>query len=578
MAIVILYLEPHELNEGVFSTASISNSYPLLIEEHPINHTPTMTLPSERMEGNKAPNWQDDRLPYRTSHKQVRPHRVMRAVEASFSTDMYNRLWFIPNPVDFGYILTDTQETFYVWNAYFVDKYCNTITYSDTDQFSVDGWTAPFNLPTLGLLEYTATAYADGLFQFNVTGTWSFTDEDLIGSFVGARVALFSYTPLWNKMEEELEWSTDILQSVNGKEQRVQARRIPRQSFTFTFFIPDEQTQSIFESLLFQWQKRAFGIPIWGEAELHTKNINAGDAAITVDTAYADFQDNGVAVVWQTGSKYEMVRISTVSPTSLSLQFPLTQTFTGVKYIIPVKVCFVKGKISWKPTPDETATVKASFTVVEPNNISTTYVPQATLGPSGDALPILIPPSLTRKSQKKSSDSESIRLDYEIGEFLIYSDTLFSREKQSIRVRKETKKDCWYHRELLWYLTGRQKPLLVPSNRRDFFLATTVLSSDFIFEVEGDYMAKNYQTNNWRNRVMFRYTDGTYIAREIFGITLNGNNSQIEMTDTLGRTTAPGECTICWLDKVRLFDDSVKIKWEQVGIMESTFDVIQIED
>jgi len=125
----------------------------------------------------------------------------------SFLDDFYYRIHVYPNPLDFGYILNEVEDTFEVWNAYFVSKTCSAINQVNGDEFTLDGLTAPFTLDALGNTIYTITAPMDGSPEFEASIFFDFAESQAYTDIIitGTRIVLFPWRPK-TPLSESLEW------------------------------------------------------------------------------------------------------------------------------------------------------------------------------------------------------------------------------------------------------------------------------------------------------------------------------------------------------------------------------------
>jgi hypothetical protein len=481
---------------------------------------------------------------------------------STFLNDYYYRIYVIPATFDLGPIISQVQEEFVVWNAYFEDKTCTVINPVNGDEIELAGLTAPFILKALGYTTYTITVPADeGSPQFETILTFDFgADDQPFVTITGTRIVLFPFKPL-TPMDESLEWLTDILQAKDGSEQRISLRQTPRQGFGLSCRFESHQDQARLDALLFATQKRAWGLPIWSEAVIHTTTITDGATTVTVDTTNADFRDDSLAVIWKSETENEVIRIDTVSAGTLNLQTPVAGTFTGNKFILPCRIAQMNTSINRKDAPGSGSTADFGF-IVRDNVLLTGYT-AATIYKS---LPVLTQATYVNSGeQEKSSDADIIISDYETGPFDIYSDNLFNKNTQSHLFKGFTKAVCWNNRKFIHSLLGQQGVVWIPSFKDDMILTDTIAPTDNAFSIQNIGLAEHMGLNVLRTHLAFIFTNGTMLFREIMGITESGDDEIISINTTLGVEVPVGGCKICFLDKYRLNSDRVDIKWQYMG-------------
>ena len=492
----------------------------------------------------------------------------------SFLNDYYYRIHLIPSVIDFGYIMSDVEETFIIWNAYFIAKNCSLITKANESEYSLSGLTAPFILSALEMTEYTVTAPTDGAPEFEATITFDFgVDDDYVIEYLsGIRIVLFGWCPKV-PMTEYLEWLTDIITARDGSEQRISVRRTPRQGYQITVRFETEQEQAAYEALMFKSQKRAWGFPIWTEWVIHTGTISAGASTITVDTTNADFRDDSLGIIWKSPTDYEIIKIATVAAGSLALSTVMQGTFTGEKYIMPLRITQMNQAVKRKITPDGDAEASVNF-VVKDNALLTSYVAATTY----KGLTVITKAAYVDGSLDETSDADIIISDYDTGEFLLYSDSDYNKITQSHLFKNFTKAECWAHREFIHSLLGQQGTVWIPSFKDDMILTDAIGVADMSFRIENIGLADNMELNALRTDVAFVYPDGSMILREITGITESGDEEIISIDLALGVEINPGDVQICFLDRYRLVSDKVKFEWETMGRNENQVDFLRVRE
>jgi len=474
----------------------------------------------------------------------------------TFVDDYYYRIHVDPMRLNFGAIISPLQEELLVWNAYFVPKTCAEIIEFNGDEWELTGETPPFELAPLGHTIFTLDLPLQGSATFEGSITFNFADaNEPIVVISGTRLILFAWRPQ-AELSETLEWLTDILTSKDGSLQRICLRQAPRQRFRLPLLIESDQEQARLDAALFSWQKRAWGLPIWPEMVIHTATITADDTVIAVDTTNADFRDAGLAVIWQSPTQAEVIQVETVAADSLTLSSPVQGTFTGRKLIMPCRIAQMSAPTSRQIHSAGPAIIEAFFAVKD-NVLLTGYTPPVTY----KGLPVLTEATAVDPTQRKSSDGDTILTDYETGDFQYFSDSEFNIRLQSHLFYNDTKAAAWQFRLFLHSLYGRQGAVYIPTHKNDLSLAEGFGSSDTSFNIENIGLADNMGLNALRTDLAFIFPDGTPLYREITGIVDSGSEEIVSIDSSLGVAVEPGDCMICFLDKVCLAADDVELIW-----------------
>lgn len=479
----------------------------------------------------------------------------------SFLDDYYYRMHVTPADFAFGAIMAEQVETFIVWNAFFVPVTNSSISETFPDEFELAGETPPYTYKALEYSTYTITVPKEGSASFEASIAFDFGSAgERTVTLSGVRLIVFSFAPMW-PVREGLEWFTDIITPRDGigSEQRRSVRSVPRQSFTLSVPLKTTKEQSRFDAALFGWQKRMFGLPVWTEKVLHTADIAATATTITVDTTNADFRDDSYAVIWKSLTEYEAVKIETVAAGSLTLETPVVGTFTGNKFIMPLRITQVTQTVRRQNPVAGFMQADLNFAVKD-NVLLTGFVADVTY----DGLPVLqVGSKQVGGSPKESSiDSDSFSQDYDSGDFDFFSDSEFNMIAQSWGIVNENRAACWQFRLLLHSLFGRQGTIYVPTYKEDLTQAEVIGAADTSFQIENIKLAENMTFNTLRNHLAFIFPDGTHIYKEITGIVEHDEDIEIISIDSaLGVEVAVGGCMISFLDKCRLASDSLEIEW-----------------
>ncbi len=377
-----------------------------------------------------------------------------------------------------------------------------------------------------------------------------------------ANIPVFSFAPLLG-MKETLEWKTDIIRSRDGSEQRMSTRSVPRQGFQIDSYIGDEQEQAYLEAFLFRSQKIRCYFPVWSELTEHTDTIAVDSTTITLDTNYADYRDNSYALIWQSHDSFEKIHISSVSSDHLTLGTGTESTWTGTKWIMPLRLAYFEGATKNGETADGYSSFSCFFTVND-NVLLTGY----TAGTTYNSLTVLTDATLEDGEREVEIDADMIFTDYGLHSFRGESDSDFNIYVQGHVFRNITRETCWDFREFLHSIYGRRVPVWIPSFKEDIVQIGTIGSSDTTFSIEDVGWGLRMQFNTLRTHLAFVFPDGTFIFREITNIeyeqTTSGSTSDtITIDSTLGVEVAPGDCEICFLDKCRLTEDKIEIEWDE---------------
>lgn len=382
---------------------------------------------------------------------------------------------------------------------------------------------------------------------------------------------IFPYPPLL-EVEETLETYSQVLKAMDGSEQRIAPRPTPRQGFNFSIFLNSIDEQAKLEAMLFGWQKHYWGLPIWPEKTLHTATITAGASSITVDTSYADYRDDTLAIIWKSITEYETVLISTVAAGSLSLTGTVQNTYTGSKFIMPCRLAQMVSVENATWLSQAQSRHDFMFLIVD-NLLLNSYTPDTTY----NDIEVLTEAGLLESGQNVESDGDLTVQDYRVGGFEYFSYSDYNVINRPRKRRFVTKEDFWNYRLHLHSLYGRQNVVWYPTFKPDLRHVVTIGSSDTTIEIANVGLVDNMGLNSLRTHLAFLLPDGTQIYREITDIQDSNGNEEVTIDSALGQEIAVGGCNISFLDKCRSASDKFSLRWLSSGEMESLVNFIVVK-
>lgn len=475
----------------------------------------------------------------------------------SFLNDYYYRIHVVPAAFEFGAILNPLEEDVMVWNAWFISKICTTINETNPEEFEWSGLTPPFSLPALGYTYFTLNISDVGSVEFIAALEWVFPGESPEVTMTGTRLRLFPFDPRVPQ-QESYEWATNILRAKIGTEQRISTRWIPRQGFNFNVYLKNEQEQARLDALLFTWAKRAWGIPLWTEWQKHEATINVDDEVIYFDTDYYDFRDSSYGMIWQGFDAYEVFKILTIdSGGGVTLDAPIRNTWSGTKWIMPLRVGHMFSPSQLRETADGYGEFSCKFIISDNRLISPYVAPVTYLG-----LPVL-PPSIEEDGLDVNIEADMRFMDLDVYRFITYSDSTYNIIGQDHVFRNEGIEECWNFKQFLFYLKGRLNTVWRPTYKHDFVIQEKIGAADQVIKIDAVGWAENMGDNDLRTHVAFVFPDGSLMLREMTGLdTAEGYNS-LSIDTALGIEVFPGEAEISLVDLCRLTSDKVNLTWEE---------------
>jgi hypothetical protein len=370
------------------------------------------------------------------------------------------------------YILVETERSFTIWNAFIDDDgVCTDIDVDYPDELEVVTGTGdiPYTLYSLWVWTLDFVIPVEGSVKITVVialnfGALGIPDVDVEIT----RLAVFPWEFLV-PMKEQLVYGTQVTPSRDGTEQRISHRPVPRQAIIGKTYYDNEHNQSMLDTVLARWHKRSFGVPMWQYAIVVEGTITADDDEILMDTAYADYRDASLAIIWQETTGYEIVTIATVESDRLTLESPVQATWIGVKWIMPLRVAFLRPNIERPAYPGGYGYLNSHFLIVDNDQITGYVAPQTYKG-----RPVLTTPSIVEDDETVQQDSDAVFVDYDLHEFTMLSDSDENIVVIPHTFRIEGRQECWEFRQFLDYIRGKQGSFWRPTFKNDLTLMEQV--------------------------------------------------------------------------------------------------------
>nr|DAJ68790.1 MAG TPA: hypothetical protein [Caudoviricetes sp.] len=251
----------------------------------------------------------------------------------NYYSDLYKRIIVIPHTVNLGAISTDQTFKVQVWNANKSAVKLLSVSVVGGDGIELNGPTSgTFN--ALALKKWTVKVGMQGTPVIDCVVTFNFLGKSPVTlRITGSRSTDWSFMPDWSEdVTENLEWLTRVHQSVTAAEQRIARRLSPRRTFEFKVSFSEVERQQ-FESALYAYGSRVWSLPIFTDCARLLQPVQQGAVELPINTVGYDFAVGGRAIL-MTGSNKEMVEITALEPSKITVKRPIVgnydQSFTAI--------------------------------------------------------------------------------------------------------------------------------------------------------------------------------------------------------------------------------------------------------
>lgn len=251
----------------------------------------------------------------------------------NYYSDLYKRIIVIPHTVNLGSISTDQTFKVQVWNANKSAVKLLSVSVVGGEGIELVGPTSgTFN--ALALKKWTVKVGMQGAPVIDCVVTFNFLGKNPVTlRITGSRSTDWSFMPDWSEdVTENLEWLTRVHQSVTAAEQRIARRLSPRRTFEFKVIFSEVERQ-LFESALYGYGSRVWSLPIFTDYARLLQPVQQGAVELPINTVGYDFSVGGRAIL-MTGSNKEMVEITALEPSKITVKRPIVgnydQSFTAI--------------------------------------------------------------------------------------------------------------------------------------------------------------------------------------------------------------------------------------------------------
>lgn len=504
----------------------------------------------------------------------------------TYSDIFYNRIWVIPPSIDLTGAPSNFSTTVSVWNSYFVQKTMTGVTPTNITGVNFSP-TVPHTFKPLEIQNYNFALNSSAPASINGNYQFIFSDaEDPYLLVSGVLSVTMPFFHDWNDVcVERIAYSTDITESKSGKEQRRRLRKYPRRQIEYKTLIADGSDEKrnalqrvLFHNTMLFGRNKTWLAPIVQDATFLTENVNSGATTINVNTQYYDYAVDGYVLLYKSFDYYEVVRIDSLTSSSITLVAPTVKDFLAGTKICPMRQAIFS---------EETSSGEVIVYQAEDHTLSWDILVQD----SADQKKTVYVPAYiykgfdvwTQTSDFSDSNAMEIynpqrRLDAGYGLFDIDSRYKVTKERTDIKVLLKSKQEISVFMGFLDYRVGKLKAMWVPTFSNDFQIAQDGNSADTTIKVVSTGYSLFVNQADVRKDIMFVKTDGTRLFRRIEGSIDNGDGTEtISVDSSLGFDfTANDFSYICFLRLVRQDSDVTEISYITTDYAQSGLKVVDV--
>jgi len=370
-------------------------------------------------------------------------------------------------------------------------------------------------------------------------------------------VYVLDVPPNWERgVTERLEWSTNILKSREGYEQRFSLRVVPRQTIEYDFLVYKSQLQK-FRMQLQGSQGGDWIVPVWFNMQKLPASVSFGSSSVSIETTQHEWEAAEYALIYSDPTRYEAVPIATVSPTGITLQTPLTKDWGVGSWVVPAKLAHLTGTIELSALTPEvfTGRIQAQF-----NQFTTPVLsPHQVL----NGKPYLDHEPNWVAARKASWQRNTGVIDYGVGNIVTYDLNGFSETVRDFEYLTHERSSIHELRSFLYQIKGKWKGFYVPTYTNDLTLVTNQINAvDTTIQVEHTYFSENLLSRILTMYIQVRTKSGGQIITRIVNFSSTSSTETLYLETAFGTTVQKSNIErICFVFVTRLDADVVEFNW-----------------
>jgi len=479
--------------------------------------------------------------------------------------DFFENYHVIPRSFDLGNILSDQSIAMDVFSGFRKTEG----SWTGFTNNAGDGTTLSGNpglpAPMYPLAGYAMTLEVSATGSPSVDSTLDFEFDSgavtILVPIVLNRIVLFPIRPEIPYLEK-LQFLTDIIEHEDGSEQRIAARKNPRQFFEWDVRM-DNGTfdNSRFESLMFDWQSRNWGVPMWHEATEVSVAVTAGDLTINVDsTDDADYRNDGLILIFTDASTFDVQTVDSFTSTTVTLKSAVVGSYPVGASVTPLRTGHMQRQVAASRWTSGDQNVKLRFRITDNDaNLGST-----TPFDVYNSKVLLDDCNVMRGGQKQASMlQELILVDNITG--LPFQDSPWENgiSVYPLTLRANSRAELWDLRGLLHALRGRQISFYVPTFRNDLIANQNLATASQDLNIVNMGYVQFVRQRQPRDRIWVKLVDGTIFTRQVTTAVEVDSTTETLVVDAIwGQDITLAEIDrISYLEEVRFDTDELEIRY-----------------
>lgn len=381
----------------------------------------------------------------------------------------------------------------------------------------------------------------DGVPLFDGALAFSFsTGETVYLALSGTRVSLL---PLFYETEFVERWTFpgETLEALNGTEQVINVTANPVQAFGFTFKLDGMDRQRL-QAWLFGATDSMLAMPLWHDDTFTTAAANATDTTLAIGaTADLDFRVGGLAVIFESDTKFDVLVLSTVGANSLTfITTPLLNAYAAGVRVAPVALGFFVNAVDSEREFVTLETFRVAFQV---SDNDTGMIAGSTAGWSSHAGKVLLDDCDVSSGPSGNKFVQRVTLiDNGTGRIDVFSGWGTNRRVHPKGFTARGRAAYRKLKRLLLALRGPQVSFFIPTFAEDLTPVANLVATTALVDVTNIGYTKNVQSRSPKATFRITFTDGTSLVRTVLSsVEINATTERLTLDATWPTLRTPAE-------------------------------------
>jgi hypothetical protein len=517
-----------------------------------------------------------------TAQGEASPATYQYAVTAG--SMWWDRVHILPlAKINFGNIITEQTADYEVYSAYRTqDVTLTSVVNNALPGVSLPGLFLPVSIPAqTSIVDASTTsnmsdtfqlgttvlldvaAGQDGLPSFDTTLDFGFSTGELILLGIAGERIVFIPMQYDTPVTESLQFLTDVIEGLSGKEQRIALRDNPRQVFVVDYRL-DGQEQQHMESFLMDWGHNTFAFPLWHEACFLTSNASSGVVQLQTSGALdVDFRVGGLAVVMSANLTFDVLNLTAVTDTLITFSSSTTNSYSIGDKIMPLRTAVLGKPVVGRRYPNNLRHFRLTFDVTD--NDTGTLAGSTTPGfwSLYDGHVLFDDGNVLRSTMREKFDRRVFKIDNQTG--IIEQSSLWDRYKRTHQKGfiARSRAEIIELRKVLIALAGRQKAFFIPTFTDDLTVVAQLQNGTTTMDIDRIEYVRFVRNRRPKKILKISFNNGDPDLIRIVQSSTQVDSSTERLTlDTAWTSTVPvSEIErVQFYEMVRFDNDAFKIK------------------